>query len=269
MTRLNTHGIGNAPTLPGMSRRAWVTRLWAGAVGSLATRITATDSATRSATPNSPHPGRIARQVEGWTVRIDTRLWRDQRAETDKALDLLAVQLREILREVPKPAVGHLRRVTLWFTRTYPNEGGRAEYHPGADWLRDHGRDPAMVQGVEFTDIPDFESETRRMPNFTLHELAHAYHDRVLPGGFSNAEIAEAYRAAKAGGRYERVQRKDAAGQVHWDRAYAMTNPMEYFAESTEAFFSRNDFFPFNRSELQQHDPAMDALLVRLWGRDS
>ncbi|MFM7555866.1 MAG: hypothetical protein ACKPAH_11315 [Verrucomicrobiota bacterium] len=44
---------------------------------------------------------------------------------------------------------------------------------------------------------------------------------------------------------------------------------MEYFAESTEAFFSRNDFFPFNRSELQQHDPAMDALLVRLWGRDS
>ncbi|MFM7556730.1 MAG: hypothetical protein ACKPAH_15705, partial [Verrucomicrobiota bacterium] len=69
MTRLNTHGIGNAPTLPGMSRRAWVTRLWTGAVGLLATRITATDSAARSATPNSPHPERIARQVEGWTVR--------------------------------------------------------------------------------------------------------------------------------------------------------------------------------------------------------
>jgi hypothetical protein len=25
---------------------------------------------------------------------------------------------------------------------------------------------------------------------------------------------------------------------------WAMTNPMEYFAESTEAFFARNDFFP-------------------------
>ena len=49
-----------------------------------------------------------------------------------------------------------------------------------------------MVHGVEFTDIPDFESETRRMPNFTLHELAHAYHDRVLPDSFSNAEIAAA-----------------------------------------------------------------------------
>ena len=46
-----------------------------------------------------------------------------------------------------------------------------------------------------------------------------------------------------------------------------MTDPMEYFAECTEAFFSRNDFYPFNRTELQQHDPDVDALLVRLWGR--
>ena len=65
----------------------------------------------------------------------------------------------------------------------------------------------------------------------------------------------------------ETGQRKDAAGKVHWDRAYAMTNPMEYFAEGTEAFFSRNDFFPFNRDELRQHDPGLDALLSRLWGR--
>ena len=45
-----------------------------------------------------------------------------------------------------------------------------------------------------------------------------------------------------------------------------MTNPMEYFAESTEAFFSRNDFFPFTRDELKQHDPEMEQLLVKLWG---
>jgi hypothetical protein len=67
-----------------------------------------------------------------------------------------------------------------------------------------------MVHGVEFTDIPDFESETRRMPNFTLHELAHAYHDRVLPGGFSNAEIAAAYKAAKKAAR---------SAKIAWHRA--------------------------------------------------
>jgi dipeptidyl-peptidase-4 len=29
---------------------------------------------------------------------------------------------------------------------------------------------------------------------------------------------------------------------------------MEYFAETTEAYFSRNDFFPFTRAELLEHE---------------
>jgi hypothetical protein len=45
-----------------------------------------------------------------------------------------------------------------------------------------------------------------------------------------------------------------------------MSNAMEYFAECTEAFFSTNDFFPFHRSQLAQHDPEMFALLQTLWG---
>jgi Mlc titration factor MtfA (ptsG expression regulator) len=51
-----------------------------------------------------------------------------------------------------------------------------------------------------------------------------------------------------------------------FERAYAMTDPMEYFAETTEAYFTRNDFFPFTRDELRQHDPEMLALLEKLWG---
>ena len=34
-----------------------------------------------------------------------------------------------------------------------------------------------------------------------------------------------------------------------------MTNPKEYFAETTEAFFTRNDFFPFTREELEAARP--------------
>lgn len=205
-------------------------------------------------------------RVEGWTVLVDQRLLESNPAATRKALDLLRVQLAEVVRVVPAPAVEKLRGVTLWFSPAYPGVAPRAEYHPDATWLRANGRNPAMAKGVEFTDIPDFESETRRMPNFTLHELAHGFHDRVLPDGFDNAEIRTAFEQARAGGRYDRVERRDAQGRSSMDRAYAMTNPMEYFAESTEAFFSRNDFFPFNRAELKGQDPGMDALLVRLWG---
>ena len=105
------------------------------------------------------------------------------------------------------------------------------------------------------------------MPNFVLHELAHAYHFRFLPDGFANQEIAATYERAKASKSYDRVERHNGQGRdsTH-EKAYAMTDPMEYFAETSEAFFSRNDFFPFTRDELQTHDPKMCALLKKLWG---
>ena len=205
--------------------------------------------------------------IEGWRVLVNGRLLAEDTAATDKALELLRVQLQEIVRVVPAPAVAKLREVTLWFSPAYPGVPPRAEYHPGAGWLRDHGRDPVMVKGVEFTDVRNFEAETERMPNFTLHELAHAYHDRVLARGFDHAEIKAAYERAKASKTYDKVERWSGHGRPNTkEKAYAMTNPMEYFAETTEAFFSRNDFFPFTRDELKQHDPEMEQLLERLWG---
>jgi hypothetical protein len=204
--------------------------------------------------------------IEGWRVLVSERLLAEDKAATAKALELLRVQLQEIVRVVPASAVAKLREVTLWFSPEYPGVKPRAEYHPGAGWLRDHGRDPAMVKGVEFTDVRNFEAETKRMPNFTLHELAHAYHDRVLARGFDNAEIKAAYERAKTGKSYDKVERWFGNGRSNtFERAYALTSPQEYFAESTEAFFSRNDFFPFNRVELKQHDAEMEQLLARLW----
>ena len=46
----------------------------------------------------------------------------------------------------------------------------------------------------------------------------------------------------------------------------ALNNDQEYFAEATEAFFGTNDYFPFVRAELKQHDPEMFELLHELWG---
>lgn len=209
---------------------------------------------------------REVRNVAGWSVHIRRELLTDEGAATAKALDLLKKQLEEIIRVVPKAAVAELQKVPLYFSPEYPGIPPRAEYHPEGSWLAENGRDPAMAKGVEFTNIRVFEAETRRMPNFALHELAHAYHDRFLPGGHANPEIKTAYEAAKAGGGYERVERQDSEGRKRMDRAYAMTNPAEYFAETTEAFFSRNDFFPYTNDQLKKHDPGMHALLGKLWG---
>ncbi|WP_395753246.1 hypothetical protein [Prosthecobacter sp.] len=206
---------------------------------------------------------REIRSIEGWSVSISRELLQKEAELTEKALKLLALQLQEIVRVVPAKAVTELRKVPLYFNPEYPKSHPRAEYHPGADWLKDNGRDPVMAKGVEFTNVRIFEDETRRMPNFALHELAHAYHDRVL--GFENAEIETAFQAAKAAGKYDKVQRQDSEGRKRIAKAYAMTNAKEYFAECSEAFFSHNDFYPFTKDELKQHDPAMYALLEKLW----
>lgn len=212
--------------------------------------------------------GRQTRMIEGWTLLISDELLAKDKEATDRALELLTVQLQEIVRVVPEPAVARLRQVPLWLSPEYPGVQPRAEYHPGAGWLRENKRDPAMEKAVEFTNVRIFERETRRMPNFTLHELAHAYHDRFLPRGFGNERVKAAFENARTKGWYERVEQRFGDGRSANVRAYAMTNPMEYFAECSEAFFSTNDFFPFTREQLEKHDPEMFGLLKELWAGD-
>jgi hypothetical protein len=207
--------------------------------------------------------GREERKVSGWNVQISRDLLTNEKDATEKAVTMLQEMLDEIVRVVPAPAVAEMQKVTLYFSPKYPGFGSSAEYHPDAGWLRDNKRDPAMAKAVEFTNIPEFEAERRRMPNFALHELAHAYHDRVL--SFDEPRIRRAFVKAEAGGTYNNVDIRNAEGKAHKGRSYAMTNHKEYFAETTEAFFSTNDIYPFNRDELKQHDPDMFALLEQVW----
>lgn len=219
---------------------------------------------------NSAEPpqvtGRQTRQIEGWTLYISDQLLEEQKDQTTRALELLTAQLAEIVRVVPPKALAEVQKVPLWISPEYKGTEPRAEYHPSVVWLLLHKRNPAMAKAIEFTNVRIFERETKRMPNFALHELAHAYHHRVLEKGFENAEIKAAYKQAKSDGLYDRVEQRFGDGRSATVRAYAITNQQEYFAECSEAFFSTNDFFPFTRSELARHDPAMFELLKKLWG---
>lgn len=217
---------------------------------------------------NVNFPKRRVVTCEGWKLHISEELYEKDRELLDESLQLLTNQLQEIVRVVPQQAVIELKKVPLWFSAEYPDTPPRAEYHPNAGWLKENGRDPSMEKGVEFTNVRIFAEETRRMPNFALHELAHAYHDRVLPDGFSNQKIRDAFDKAKASGKYDAVEQRFADGSSTITRSYAMSTPQEYFAESSEAFFSTNDFFPFSIEQLTRHDPEFTALLSELWGTE-
>ncbi|RKH92938.1 RICIN domain-containing protein [Corallococcus sp. AB038B] len=202
--------------------------------------------------------------IEGWTVNIDTRLPATNKAATDKAVGLLTSQLKDIVRGVPAGPVAELRKVALWLSPQYAGQPPRAEFHPSPTWLSQNGRNPAMALGVEISNVFVYEAETQRMPLFVLHELAHAYQHRVLGDG--NADILAAFNRATASKTYERVERVNGPGlPVTYERAYGMNNAAEFFAETSEAFFGRNDFQPYTRDELAKHDPATLAMLHKVW----
>jgi hypothetical protein len=199
--------------------------------------------------------------IDGWTVLFAEDLVRERSRVYEAARAELTSQLDSISRVVPDAPLAAIRKVKIWVHTTSPGTVCMA-YHPGADWLREHGMEPAMAKCVEIGSASKFVSWTYEQPWMVLHELAHAYHDQVLPRGFDNPDVKAAYAEAMLAKRYESVR--------HWDgamvRAYAATNEREYFAECTEAYFGTNDFFPFVRGELMNADPDGYALMKKEWG---
>ena len=202
------------------------------------------------------------RTIEGWPVRIDDRLLEGENAALGKqAIGLLEAQLRGVALVVPADKVKRLRQVTIWLDLTH-GKLRSPQYHPSAGWLADNGYSRDLAKAVHLPDAryfvqPRFQWQ---QPSGMLHELAHAYHDQVL--GFDNAEIKAAWARFVDGGKYKSVLH--VGGKM--ERHYALTNEKEFFAEMTESYLGRNDFYPFNAAELRREEPELFDLLKKIWG---
>ena len=227
-----------------------------------ATAAPATPAGRPATRPYDPVDAYDGQAIDGWKVLVHKALPRDEPALHAEVMDVLRQQLFLVRRTVPAEALAKLRTVPLWIELDNPRFPG-ACYHPSASWLRANNVNPEKAGAIEVANARNFVGWTNDQPYMVLHEMAHAYHDRHLPGGFDNPEILAAYRAAKKAGLYERV--RHIGGRL--ERSYAMTNQQEYFAESTEALFGTNDFFPFVRAELKEYDPAGYEAVRKAWGK--
>jgi hypothetical protein len=216
------------------------------------------NSKPQSDTPPIDH---VQQNIEGWIVHVDKRLVGPEEELEREALKILAGKLHSIKLVMAKKPLEQLQQVPIWIDLDH--KLGTMQYHPSEDWLRDHGYDPKMAKVVHIPNARGFvgHQSSNDQPWVVLHELAHAYHDRVL--GFDDPEIKEAYKQAVKDGRYESVLH--ISGRMN--RHYALTDHKEYFAEASEAFFGTNDFYPFVRAELKQHDPKLYALLEKVLDR--
>jgi hypothetical protein len=228
--------------------------------GLLLAGLCPTPSAGQEPAGYDPTSRYTSRKVEGWTVLVNQSFLDREPELAERTLALLRFQLYQIDRRLPPQAVETLRTIRIWVEEYEPHHPCMT-YHPDAAWLREHEMNPEKARCVELSNARNFLKWTLAQPWMVLHELAHGYHHQALEDGFDNAEIKAAFASAKDARRYESVLYFDGKEKP----AYAATNPMEYFAEATEAFFGTNDFYPFVRAELRKHDLGMEELLRKLW----
>ena len=206
------------------------------------------------------------RNIEGWTAYIKKQDMVEHTAGMDKAIEHLQNQLYQIRLVAPSPAVAIMQqRIPIWME--YDTDPGMG-FHPSYKWLLERGYPSpegltSMVSNCRSKDFCDF---TLHQPWVLLHELAHGYDYLYLGEGkhYSNQRIEAAFKRAKKSGTYKSVLCRYSKGTEH----YGITNKMEYFTENSEAYFGTNDFYPFVRAELKEHDPHMYVLLQELWGVD-
>src|SRR5437764_1448320 len=77
------------------------------------------------------------RDLDGWKVYLNKQFEAGEPELCAETLALLKVQLYQITRMVPAPAVEKLRKIPVWVELKEPHHPCMC-YHPDAGWLREH-----------------------------------------------------------------------------------------------------------------------------------
>lgn len=200
-----------------------------------------------------------AHAVNGFTVLVH----RDVLAHpliARRVLDEVGRQSEAIGRALPKEVLRWMQAVRIWVEWQARSDTAMV-FHESGEWLRTHDHHPEKTGHVEISNTRHFlEWSAVDQPWMLLHELAHAYHVRVL--GVEFAPIRNAYENARRAGLYTAVSH---ALETSPKAAYALRNEREYFAELSEAYLGENDFFPYTRDELKRYDPLGYAVVESAW----
>lgn len=138
----------------------------------------------------------------------------------------------------------------FFFTGDESRTGGRK----GGQWYfrKGNSTSPRFDDSVVIRSVKDYLNNysEARAAQTALHELSHAYyyyHWRKI-----YQDLKAAYENAHANKLYLNV--KNESGRV-LTRAYAISDPREYFAELAKIYHLGNHYYPFNREELRNYDP--------------
>lgn len=203
-------------------------------------------------------------KIAGFTVHISDQAI-THKDEIKAGISLLKNRLTIISRmKVSDETKSKLKSVPIFVEWNLGNAW--AMYHPSRDWLIQNGYIPEKAKSVEITNLKNFIDWTKlNQPHILTHELSHAYMDQFLTKQ-EQESIKSVYQKALSDGLYESVEYTPGGNMVKvHKKAYALTNELEYFAEISEAYLGKNDFYPYTRKELQNYDSLGYVLMKSIW----
>lgn len=207
--------------------------------------------------------------IHGFTVYLSSRSMDENPEQTESALWLIRSQIAHFNNIVPLSARDELRSVRFILN----DEGTDLPEGAVCPFACYHSTNEGMyAKSISIRNLKMYVGSAWGQPGLLIHELAHAYHDQCLPGGFNNGDIHEAYDKAKDSGDYDSVAHiwgdwiiGRGENPRHNTKAYAMTNDREFFAELSEAIWSRNDYWPFVYYDLFTEDRASFDVVYDQW----
>lgn len=226
-------------------------------VGSLLTN----DNSQAPPAPFTPTDQYRRRELLGFTLLLNPELSQRQR-EVDTLLKELEKQFKNVQEVLTAEQFDVVRQPPIWIEWDNPALDSPSAFLGSEKWISLKGLNPEKLNCIEINNSRRFVLTAQRVqPWLMMHELAHVWHFRKL--GVQHPGIMKAYADAMDAKLYDSVLYTEG---VKKRRAYAAKNYIEYFAELSEAWFGKNDYYPFTRKELQSHDPQGYNLMLEIWG---
>jgi len=226
--------------------------------------------------------------IGGWKCKCEQGLFvgEDEDSKLSQVKKRLEVDLLACTKKLPPKACKLLKESTpIWINKcqkygpkSAPVVGRGMCFHPEPQWLVKNGMSSSKCGGVELYEAGKYLNDVdlwHGKGGVMIHELSHAWHRKFTKDGYCNEEIKECYKAAMKEKLYDCVKVHNGKGETDECKAYAATDPMEYFAELSVAFLGGvgvhedleyNKWFPFNRKQLKDHDPRAFKMLQKMWG---
>ena len=204
-------------------------------------------------------------RFSGFRIGLHRKAVRDQQvAFIGQVMDVVRGELTRMSLRVPAAALDKLRGTAIVLTDL--------ELCGNPNWVGCYQQGPDIYQirlsptnnGITYLDYATTQS-------VLMHELAHAFHAKHLPGGYENQCVKDLFLAAKVEGKHDEVAYHHPANnpaehsRLWHGKPYALTNEQEFFAEMSMTYYMMGAYEPYNRSMLIEWDHATALAIQEIW----